>query len=355
MKRKQGISLIVLVITIIVMIILAAAVVITLSNTGIIERANSATNQMNTKQIQSLATLAWADAFMEGARTEEELQTAVNEALKDTLKDIDESIYEINVTNKGVTVINRLEEPIVWETHSKTIPDGATYYVNVTDTKTEDYSSATAVYTAGQPFPAETNNDDIYVYGDYEYKYNCYYYGYDNAWYENRPLDGWSVRVLDKTKETYGVPLSSINNKEVHGMGYAYYNCINLKKAPAIPDTITTMGGTYTDCISLTTVAKLPNKIKNVNKLFENCTSIKIVPVIPASVEKMSKTFLNCTSLTGNITINANPTSYGSCFSGVDFTAQNIILIGESTMLDTLGETGLNYCAECNGKCKGTH
>ena len=39
MKRKQGISLIVLVITTIVMIILASAVIITLTNTGIIGRA----------------------------------------------------------------------------------------------------------------------------------------------------------------------------------------------------------------------------------------------------------------------------------------------------------------------------
>ena len=45
--KKQGISLIVLVITIIVMIILAAAVVITLSNTGIIDRAGKAVDLTN--------------------------------------------------------------------------------------------------------------------------------------------------------------------------------------------------------------------------------------------------------------------------------------------------------------------
>jgi Tfp pilus assembly protein PilE len=54
-KEKQGISLIVLVITIIVMIILAASVVITLSNSGIIGKANEAVIQMDLKNIQQEA------------------------------------------------------------------------------------------------------------------------------------------------------------------------------------------------------------------------------------------------------------------------------------------------------------
>ena len=62
-NNKNGISLIVLVITIIVMIILAASVVITLSNTGIINKANDATYETELKQIQTLASLAWSDAY----------------------------------------------------------------------------------------------------------------------------------------------------------------------------------------------------------------------------------------------------------------------------------------------------
>ncbi len=55
MKRKQGISLIVLVITIIVMIILAASVVITLSNVGIIGKASDAITTTDLKNIQQEA------------------------------------------------------------------------------------------------------------------------------------------------------------------------------------------------------------------------------------------------------------------------------------------------------------
>ena len=62
---KKGISLIVLVITIIVMIILAATVVITLSNTGVINRASQAVDLTNEASVQDLAALIWADAYLD--------------------------------------------------------------------------------------------------------------------------------------------------------------------------------------------------------------------------------------------------------------------------------------------------
>ena len=68
MQKKQGISLIVLVITIIVMIILAASVVITLSNTGVINRASQAVDLTNEASVQDLAALTWADAYMDNKR-----------------------------------------------------------------------------------------------------------------------------------------------------------------------------------------------------------------------------------------------------------------------------------------------
>ena len=52
MKKKMGISLIVLVITIIVMIILAASVMITISNTGIIDKASTAKDNMESAMLK---------------------------------------------------------------------------------------------------------------------------------------------------------------------------------------------------------------------------------------------------------------------------------------------------------------
>ena len=56
MQKNKGISLIVLVITIIVMIILAGSIIITLSNSGIINKANEAVDLSNEKQMQEYIT-----------------------------------------------------------------------------------------------------------------------------------------------------------------------------------------------------------------------------------------------------------------------------------------------------------
>ena len=104
MQKKKGISLIVLVITIIVMIILAASVVITLNNTGVINRANEAVDKTNEKQVQDLAALIWADAYMDNKR-DEALVTEVTTKLSE--QGITSDRWNISVTNTGVTVTNK--------------------------------------------------------------------------------------------------------------------------------------------------------------------------------------------------------------------------------------------------------
>lgn len=62
-KQKKGISLIVLIITILVMIILAAATIISLSNNGIISKANEAVLKTNLKSMQDMASMYLADNY----------------------------------------------------------------------------------------------------------------------------------------------------------------------------------------------------------------------------------------------------------------------------------------------------
>ncbi len=104
MQKKQGISLIVLVITIIVMIILAASVVITLSNTGVINRASQAVDLTNEAQVQDMAALVWADAYMDNKRGTElvnEVTTKLGE------QGVTADKWNITVTDTGVTVTNK--------------------------------------------------------------------------------------------------------------------------------------------------------------------------------------------------------------------------------------------------------
>ncbi len=98
---KKGISLIVLVITIIVMIILAASVVISLSDTGIINKANQAVQVTDEKQVQDLASLVWAEAYLDPIK-KENIVNVVKQELES--QGITEEKWDITVSNTGVSV-----------------------------------------------------------------------------------------------------------------------------------------------------------------------------------------------------------------------------------------------------------
>ena len=104
MQKKEGISLIVLVITIIVMIILAAAVVISLNNTGVIDKATHAVQLTDEKQVQDLAALIWAEAYLDEDRTE-----TLEKVVKDKLAEqgVTEETWNIEVGNTGVVVTSK--------------------------------------------------------------------------------------------------------------------------------------------------------------------------------------------------------------------------------------------------------
>lgn len=68
-KEKQGISLIVLVITIIVMIILAATIIVSLNNNEIIKNANEAVQAYDLAQVKTIASSIWAEEYINFVRT----------------------------------------------------------------------------------------------------------------------------------------------------------------------------------------------------------------------------------------------------------------------------------------------
>ncbi len=102
MKNKKGISLIVLVITIIVMIILAGAIILTLNNSGIIEKASEAVEKTNEATVNELAQTKWAEAYLKTNKSQEALEEYVLTELEKAGINIDE--YSIKVTTNGVTV-----------------------------------------------------------------------------------------------------------------------------------------------------------------------------------------------------------------------------------------------------------
>ena len=103
MQKKNGISLIVLVITVIVMIILAGAIIVTLNNSGIINKASEAVEKTNEATVNELAQTKWAEAYLKTDKSQEALEEYVLRELEKAGVDIDE--YSIKVTTDGVRVI----------------------------------------------------------------------------------------------------------------------------------------------------------------------------------------------------------------------------------------------------------
>lgn len=102
MIKKNAISLIVLVITIIIITILATTVVVSISNSNIINKAKDAVNMNDLKQVQEFANLEWNSAYLEGARSRVELESAVLKKMKES--NINMDMYDVTVTENGVQV-----------------------------------------------------------------------------------------------------------------------------------------------------------------------------------------------------------------------------------------------------------
>ena len=296
MKIKQGISLIVLVITIIVMLILAGAIILTLNNSGIIDRASNAVEETNLATIKELTQMAWADAYASGERTAEGLKAAVDKALADNK--VDTSKYVIKVTTKGVEVVSKLyKDPAL--NHSGVIPAGATYTTGrVWDEEEWMWIDTNATtYTEGDTFPETVSTGDLYKYGDYKYLYNGYFCDgeYDEI---DENQNGWNVCAIDKNKTTYGEILESINNKPLVSVVYAFASCKSMTTAPTIPNSVTNMEYAFYYCEALTTAPAIPNSVTNMNTAFSNCKSLTIAPIIPSGVTTLSNTFEYCQALT---------------------------------------------------------
>jgi len=102
MQKKKGISLIVLVITIIVMIILASAILISLSNSGIIGKANEAVKASDLKAVQNVAALAWAEAYLD-KKSAIEIESYVRAELADY--GVTDATHIIRFNDNGVEVL----------------------------------------------------------------------------------------------------------------------------------------------------------------------------------------------------------------------------------------------------------
>ena len=339
-KTKEAISLIVLVLTIVIMIILAGVIILNLSNSGIIDKADAAVQQTNLAEINELASIGWALSYGKGARTEEALRSGVTAYLLSSgieQEEIDK--YRIKVTTKGVKVLIN-DSPI--------IPEGAVYYVGDDNRVLGTYLGEE--FTAGERMPEEVLPGDVYVYDGYEYRYGCEYYHGNDVWSENVSMEGWGVAYIgDSTKPNpilesiNGVPIVSLKetfarNEEFNGSSFitsaplipayvtdlskTFFGCSTLHSLPdnfTIPSGVTSMDSMFEEAglSSLPAGFTIPEGVTNIQYMFMNnpISSLPAGFAVPKSVKQMDDTFKG-TNLSGSITIHATPSSYSGCFEG---------------------------------------
>ena len=231
--------------------------------------------------------------------------------------------------------------------HEGIIPEGGTYYIGVTGATAGDYSTATTTISAGESFPETMNDGDVYVFGDYEYRYNRYpskgLLGTSKRrWYSSSGNE-WGVALVDYSKESYDEAISVINGKRVTKTQALYYKCTAITKAPKLPKYASSFNYIFGDCTLLEDISELiiPKSITSLDYAFQNCVALKDAPdfsrlfkvtsmkytfsgctaleeasTIPPRVKSLVRTFSGCTSLTKVSNIPSNVEDMNYTFSG---------------------------------------
>ena len=369
-KTTSGISLVALIVTIIVLIILTAAVIVTFMEGGIIERAKEAVFKSDIRTYQEILLVKKGEeqikiATGNGGESElnatelADIQKIIPE-FKEEYKDLieisngeiilgsrSENPYTDWLAELGIlTELKKEEAPVI---HNETIPEGGIYYVKDSENYEcllGDYSTATETLIGGNSFPTTLNYGDVYVYGDYEYRYGYSFSLSGEAWMAqyskgNPDLDtsiplSWGIRVLDSSKTEYEPAISEINNRPVAYLDSTYRDCSNLLKAPLIPNTAINLNYTFTNCTSLIEAPIIPENVTTLHETFYGCISLVSAPVIHENITSAPCLFMGCTSLTGEVIINA--TNMNEEINMFLNTKKPITLTGSSTILETIAE-----------------
>ena len=304
---KKGISLIVLVITIIVMIILATSVMISLNNTGVINKADEAVGKTNFAQVQQYASLVWSEEYLNNKRGDQ-----LKEDVLDRLDEYKDK-YDFEITDNGINVTEKGEgsgaattPAIDWNAIVADANANPEKYRHPDQTT----STAIAIGTDGQPV-----NMDLWVFvklpisGDISLRLNAGSTACQA--YVGELVDGAIIgkvpQYIKAATETEFLP--------VKNMDYSFAT-MGLKVAPEIPTTVTSMSCTFANCRSLKTPP----------------------PVIPESVTFMSSTFAMCIPLTGEMVIDANITTTSGIFTGAaqSYTGAELKLSGKCPILSDI-------------------
>lgn len=216
------------------------------------------------------------------------------------------------------------ESPAISKSFKSAAMDNV-YYVGVTSNRLGNFTGCTAHYTDPADFPTPQRGD-VYISGDYEYRYEKGYYTapYNNvewtdtySYYYLRNAeytDGWGVRVRDKNKTSYSQVLESIAGKPIK-----YLDC--------------TFAGTKV--VSLEDFV-IPSGVVSLYRAFSWNDTLVTGPHIPETVQYLYFAFYDATALKGSLTIDANCfewDEYNGCFNGAVAVGETLYISGRSKSL----------------------
>ena len=174
------------------------------------------------------------------------------------------------------------------------VPDGFVY--NRFDGAT--YSAGEAI--TDKPEIGDTLSDGIYLY-TYGKERSVKRMGNDDVIetaVSEMVSPCWSVYAEDVSLSSYPALQKTINGEPLCILNTAFMNCKNMKKAPAIPSSVTEMKAAFAYCTALETAPVLPETIDELYGTFYFCSSLKTAPELPSEVCDLNYTFYRCSSLT---------------------------------------------------------
>ena len=302
MKEKKGISLIVLIVTIIVMIIIAGAIIISLTETNVIDQAEVAVEKHNLSELKSASSLAYANWLLSD-KTLDSQNYIRDELIRQKIATWDDfSKYYITETG-GIEEID--QEAFIFIVDIKDVEnDSVNLWVEI-------YDEAGLVNWGDGSEPEDAYYQHLHRYskpGKYEVTVTGKLRYVDIAGVSG---DGNVVTAI-----------KSFGNLEYEQM---YLWSTNNLKYISMPNP-NSFKNLYDFSMSDSSIQKVPDymfresQITELTAIFNNCRNLKSIPehlFDGLTITNAKMTFYNCTSLTGNapeLWNNTNITVYDGSF-----------------------------------------
>ena len=344
MKRKKGISLIVLIITIIVVIILAAVVILTINKNNPVDSAKEATFKEDVKAFQDDLALTVAKEYTDNQGQRDTKINAKGEAVKDYIPSFkNKYVNKFAIVDDNLVATDKVtENEKLWieDLNLNSVEPEETNYTS------EEIESSEYLYAIGKTKPeyvvAKFNNDYTEVVITKNGEESDGIIQEFAVWTISSPMsdkkDTLKKAVIKEGvtdtgsggggRGTFGLcsalEVVELPNSLIYISNSTFVGCENLRDV-TIPESVIKIGNSAFDgCISLKSIT-IPENVEKIDDIaFGDCKSLENVNIKNGSIEIGHAAFQSCISLK-SITIPESVTSirqsaFGNCSSLTNIT-----------------------------------